>query len=271
MPLSVTLCPCARGAGWLRTHPPCPVDQVIELGNDVLATAAGDIGFPLDDSRALLHLDRAGRNSTEPSLSSYFPAESASSPPRGCGSLSNEDPTPQCGIWGRCSGRARAQRAPGCSQIPPDFSREGGDRRSLCHLSQHQRCSLSPGQELLPVSVIGRRLVEQLSANGTRRAGPGDTKGPHRVTKAPRRARVCCTNPGGEETRSDPQSSGSGSGVPQPHHPSPTAPSPSAHRQPSTACAGSRRPAREERRAQPGCGPGAARGPRRAPSRSPRG
>lgn len=42
------------------THPPCPVDQVIEFGDDVFALAGGDVGFFLDDGRALLlDLERA--------------------------------------------------------------------------------------------------------------------------------------------------------------------------------------------------------------------
>lgn len=117
-----------RGARWLCTHPPHPVDQVIELGNDVLATAAGDVGFPRDNSRALLDLDRAERNSPGPSLSRYFPAQSLFIP-RGCDSLRNDNParcvcsrgfSPSVGSEGlvlRQSPLAtpQRQRAPSCS------------------------------------------------------------------------------------------------------------------------------------------------------------
>lgn len=142
--------------------------------------------------------------------------------------------------------------------------------------------------------------MEQLSANGTHRAGPGDRKpaqGDNGTTVTqpghaaePSRGQRSPT-PAGKETRTDPQrpqSSGSAApGSPQPTPAAPAPPAPPAHRQPSTRCPGSRRPAREEGRAQPGCGgrerPGAPAGlpsrpvlPRSAeglfhsPNRSPR-
>lgn len=200
-----------RGARWLCTHPPHPVDQVIELGNDVLATAAGDVGFPRDNSRALLDLDRAERNSPGPSLSRYFPAQSLFIP-RGCDSLRNDNPTrcvcsrgfsPSVGSEGLVLRHSplghtpatespqllmpRAHRAAGSPRISAG---KRGDAWQEMPLEPPARgsgdtscCSPSPGQELLPVSAIGhRRLMEQLSANGTHSTGPGGQKGPAQET-----------------------------------------------------------------------------------------
>lgn len=42
-----------RPRALLITHPSSPVDQVIEFGDNILSPAGGDVGFFLDDGRAL--------------------------------------------------------------------------------------------------------------------------------------------------------------------------------------------------------------------------
>lgn len=119
--------------------------------------------------------------------------------------------------------------------------------------------------------------MELLGEHRTHRAGPGDRKGPHRVTEPsqepvlhkPQRERSPPVTPearGAVQPRLwDPPGAPSppapGSALsqarfpPAPGVPPPRCPQPRAHRQPSTPCAGSRRPAREDGRVQPGCGP----------------